>query len=155
MRNCGGQIASELAILLPLFFFLIFILAELCFLFNAKQLLFLGSFRAARSFLVKKAPSASEAALNDAVSPAEFRDSPQDVTYLKISEGNGVVTAEAVLLYRPLFPVLPLAKLMNIAFFPDRHSGLAERAIAEKAAQGWREKARSRVPLAARVEFAE
>jgi len=153
MRNSRGQIVVELAILLPLAFFLIFILAELCFLFNAKQLLYLGSFQAARSYLVKKDAAAAETSLQSAISPAVFRETLREAVYLKVSEKGDAVLAEAVLLYRPLFPVLPLAKLMNIAFFHETHSALVERAVSERIADGWREKLSSRVPVAASVEL--
>jgi hypothetical protein len=153
MRNCRGQTVVELAIILPLAFFIIFILAELCFLFNAKQLLYLGSFQAARSYLVKKDVAAAETSLQSAISPAVFRETAREAAYLKVAEKGDAVVAEAVLLYRPLFPVLPLAKLMNRVFFAVRHSALVERAVSERSADGWRDKLSSRVPVAASVEL--
>ena len=153
MKPQKGQIIVELAILLPIAFFVIFILAELCFLFNAKQLLFLGSFQAARSYMVLKSDSKAEQCLYSAITPSVFRDKLKDVTYLKVTESADKIIAETVLLYRPVFPVLPLMKFMNITFDPDKRSDLVERAILERTADSWSMLVKSRVAVAAKVEL--
>lgn len=153
MQAKRGQIVVELAILLPLAFFILFILAELCFLFNARQLLFLGSFQAARSYLVMKDNAIAEQCLVSGVSPVVFRDTVKKVTCLTIRESNGKIIAESVLLYRPLFPVLPLARFMNTTFLPKQHSAAVDRAVLKRTGDDWPSLIKSRLAIAATVEL--
>ena len=85
--------------------------------------------------------------------PSVFRDKVKDVTYLKITESANKIIAESVLLYRPIFPVLPLMTVMNITFDPDKRSDLVERALLERTADNWPMLVKSRVAVAAKVEL--
>lgn len=153
MKSRQGQVVVELAIILPLAFLILFTLAELCFLFNARQLLQLGSFQAARSYVVMKNKSAAELCLFSALKSVVFRDPVNKVAALEIFESSDRVTVNVVVLYRPVFPILPLARFLNIAFSPDHNSVMVSRMIKAQSAKGWSILAESRIPISASTEL--
>lgn len=118
-----GQVAVETALVLPLALILIFILLELCMLFNARQRLQLGTFRAARSYMVRHDPARARETLLAVLRPVTFNGKTGTRADVRVVETEGCVTARSVFLYKPLLPVFPLARMLAITLWEGDAAG--------------------------------
>ena len=151
--NQKGQITVELAIIIPLALFIIFALAELCFMYNAKQVALLGAFRSARSYAVTKRKSSADSCMYRTLKTVTFRNSADNVSYLEINEHDNKIFLSVVYLYKPLFPILPLANFLGHSLFSDNHSSFVEAAVRIRSNDRWAEKIKTHVPITAGVEL--
>jgi Flp pilus assembly protein TadG len=129
MRGPKGQVAVELAIVLPLALLFLFVLFELCLMFNARQMALLAAFRAARSFVAEKNHAHASASALQTLKPVAFRTKPENAVMVKVGQEKGKVRARVVLHHKPLFP---LARLL-----------------------GWKDLSRDAFPIAVSVELLE
>jgi hypothetical protein len=148
-----GQVLVELAIVLPLAFFILFILAELAFMYNAKQVAMLSAFKSARSFIVNREKAKAETCMHSALQAVTFKEPVDKVACLFIQEGEKGVLARVVYLYKPLFPIFPLAEFLGGRLFSDDHTEIVERAVQQKS--GWPEMVKRRVPITGAVEICQ
>ncbi|OGJ88587.1 MAG: hypothetical protein A2268_16000 [Candidatus Raymondbacteria bacterium RifOxyA12_full_50_37] len=148
MRGSKGQAAIEFAIVIPFLLFFLFAATETGLLYTAKHCADLGTFRAARSFRARRQQEAASQALWRTIAPLARRDTPESLSYISIFENSHAVEATTVFLYRPVFPVLPLARLLGNTFLPEKHAAAVTEASAVKS---WEEKLRSHVAIVSQV----
>jgi hypothetical protein len=108
-----GAAAAEAAIVLPPALFLIFAVAEICLMANARQMVHVGVFRAARSYLVLADTSAAEKAFCRTVEALPGSEAPERLSELKLEKRGQGVSVVALYRYKPVFPVLPLGRLFG------------------------------------------
>lgn len=109
-----GAAAAEAAIVLPPALFLIFAIAEICLMADARQMVHAGAFRAARSYLVMADTGAAEQAFYRTVAALPGSEAPERISnLLKLERRGEGVFVLAVYRYRPVFPVLPLGRLFG------------------------------------------
>lgn len=150
-KNQNGQVVVELAIVLPFFFFLLFAVLEIGLMYNAKQITDLGAFRAARSFLALKEPQAAQKSFSQTLKGVTFRSESAPRCHVEIVEKPDAVIARAVYLYKPVFPVTPLARFLGYTLLWSKNSDLIRRAIA--AHPDWAEKIKTHVAVSAAVSL--
>ena len=145
MREPKGQVAVELAIVLPLALLFLFVLFELCLLFNARQVALLSAFRAARSFVAEKNHAHASACALKTLGPVVFRAAPDDVAFVEVGQENEKIRARVFLLHKPLFPVFSLVRLLGRKDLPQD--------IVR--AKNWSGKTASHIPITVDVELFE
>lgn len=151
--NKKGQVSVELAIILPVALFMVFALAELCLMYNAKQVALLSVFRSARSYAVTQSTAEAFVCMHKTLKAVTFQDPVDKVSHLEIRENESKIFSSVVYLYKPLFPILPLANLFGHSLFSNKHSTAVVHAIKIKSGDKWAQKIKNYIPITAEVEL--
>lgn len=122
MNNSRGQAFVETAIVLPFAFLLLFLVIELSIVFTLKSTLELATFRAARSYISLQSQKTCETIIKQGTRFFAFRSDNSTNTTVKISKTENKVTVSVTYLYKPLFPIYSLLKLILNQHSPTNSS---------------------------------
>ncbi len=108
-----GQAFVEAAIVVPMAFFLLFFIYETTLALTAKNLIELGTFRAARTFISTDNKIEAEKAYLRSISPIATFPQSRPFHFIEISTSKeGAVSISTVYFYKPIFPLFYFSKLL-------------------------------------------
>jgi len=142
-----------MAIVLPLFFFFFFALAELCLLYNARQIVDLSAFRACRSFVAAEDNDQAEQAVKQTLCALTPLTELTDYFDLSLFQEDNRIQATVVYLYKPVFPILPLSRLFGRLFLSQNLAPAVAALLAKQGSSSFQEHLAHTIPLLAQVEL--